>query len=144
MSPSRTTYSNDSSPVPEPDAYEARPSERPVSRMSRGAPVTKTGSENSTAMSISSPMPYAPSGVPESTPVTAAGLNPDITRTIPLSSFPSSSWRGAPTAISMAPSPFKSPNRDTDEPNRSSADNPSTPRTWTACLAEPSAFINST
>ena len=137
-------YSNDSSSVPEPDEYSARPSERPVSKSSRGAPVTETGPENSTAISTPSPMPYAPSGAEESTPVTTAGRNPDITRTVPLSSSPSSSWPGAPTATSTAPSPFKSPNRETDEPNMSPADSPGAPPTWTACLAEPSAFINST
>ena len=137
-------YSNDSSSVPEPDEYPACPSERPVSKSSRGVPVTETGSENSTVISTSLPMPYVLSGVGESTPITTAGRNPDITRTVPLLSFPSSSWRGAPTAISTAPSPFKSPSKETDEPNMSPADSPSAPLTWTACLAEPSAFINST
>ena len=143
-SPSRTVYSNDSSPVPEPETYEADPSDAPVSKASDGTPVTSTLCVNLTDTPTVWPMPYVPSSVWEPTPETTAGRNRDIMRITPLSSLSSSSWYGAPTAISAVPSLSRSPSTAIEEPMRSPPDRPGTSPNSTARLAVPSAFIRST
>ena len=72
--------------VPEPETYPACLSVAPVSSSSAGVPVTLTGSENSTSMSITLPWPYWPSGVPEPTRQTNAGRISDMTCTAPVRS----------------------------------------------------------
>ena len=119
-SPYCTTYLNLSAFVPEPETYAARLSVVPVSSSSAGAPVTVTGSENSTSMSIRWPLPYVPSAIADPTLVTNAGLNSESMWMVPLPACP-----GAPTANSVSPLLSRSPTADTEEPNMSPSPSPS-------------------
>ena len=119
-------YSKASASVPEPEAYAACLSVAPVSSSSAGEPVTLTGSENTTSISIRLPDPYGPSGVGETTPSTKGGRNADMTYVAPRSSLPLSSCAGPPTANSADPSPSRSPTAATEAPKRSPAASPGT------------------